>query len=379
MPDSHAHHYSAAARRDRADPAKLGAVSELLTLGNLIGGRIVAPRHGAYLDVFEPATGAVFARCPDSDASDVDDAVAAAKRAASGWAATPAEERARLLNRLADLVERDLDALAALESRDAGKTVKLAQIARHPARGLEPALLRRCDHAMAERSASDGRPRAELHAAPAARRRRVHLAVEPAAVSFHLEDRAGACGRQRGRRQAVARSRRAPLRASASFRSKPDFRRACSTSCRAPDPASASRWSSTPDVKAISFTGSDARPARRSPRPPRRSSRNFRSSSAARIRRSCSPISISAMRTSTRSCAPASRTRARSVSAARACSCSARSTSDFKERYLDASARASRRRSGRCRDRSRRARLEAALRQSRRLHRAREVPKAAAC
>ena len=117
MPDPHADNYN----------AKLGAVSELLTLGNLIDGRIVAPRHGAYIDVFEPATGAVFARCPDSDASDVDDAVAAAKRAASDWAATPVEERARLLNRLADLVERDLDALAALESRDAGKTVKLAK------------------------------------------------------------------------------------------------------------------------------------------------------------------------------------------------------------------------------------------------------------
>ena len=107
--------------------AKLGAVSELLTLGNLIDGRIVAPRRGAYLDVFEPATGAVLARCPDSDTDDVDAAVTSAKSAAPGWAATPAEERARLLHRLADLVERDLDALAALESRDAGKTVKLAK------------------------------------------------------------------------------------------------------------------------------------------------------------------------------------------------------------------------------------------------------------
>ncbi|MEO5621861.1 MAG: aldehyde dehydrogenase, partial [Dokdonella sp.] len=76
---------------------------------------------------FEPATGAVFARCPDSDAADVDAAVAAAMRAAPGWAATTIEERARLLNRLADLVERDLDDLAQLESRDSGKPVKLAR------------------------------------------------------------------------------------------------------------------------------------------------------------------------------------------------------------------------------------------------------------
>jgi aminomuconate-semialdehyde/2-hydroxymuconate-6-semialdehyde dehydrogenase len=101
-------------------------MTDNLRLANLVGGRMQPPLAGRYLDVFEPATGAAFAQCPDSDADDVNAAVAAAKRAASGWAATPAEERAGLLNRLAGLVDRDLDALAALESRDAGKTVKLA-------------------------------------------------------------------------------------------------------------------------------------------------------------------------------------------------------------------------------------------------------------
>jgi aminomuconate-semialdehyde/2-hydroxymuconate-6-semialdehyde dehydrogenase len=101
-------------------------MTDILRLANLIGGQMQPPLGGRHLDVFEPATGAVFAHCPDSDASDVEVAVAAAKRAAPAWAATPADERARFLNRLADLVERDLDALAALESRDAGKTVKLA-------------------------------------------------------------------------------------------------------------------------------------------------------------------------------------------------------------------------------------------------------------
>ena len=95
-------------------------------LANLIDGRLRPAASGRWLDVFEPATGAVFARCPDSDASDVDAAVAAATRAAPGWAATPAEQRARLLERLAALVERELDALARLESRDSGKPVKLA-------------------------------------------------------------------------------------------------------------------------------------------------------------------------------------------------------------------------------------------------------------
>ncbi|HEY0180002.1 MAG TPA: aldehyde dehydrogenase [Dokdonella sp.] len=46
---------------------------------------------------------------------------------APAWAATPADERARLLDRLADLVEHELDALAELESRDTGKPVALAR------------------------------------------------------------------------------------------------------------------------------------------------------------------------------------------------------------------------------------------------------------
>jgi aminomuconate-semialdehyde/2-hydroxymuconate-6-semialdehyde dehydrogenase len=98
-----------------------------LRLANLIDGRLVAPRGDRWLDVYEPATGEVFAHCPDSDADDLADAVAAARRAAPGWANTPVEQRARLLNRLADLVEQDLDAFAALESRDSGKPLALAR------------------------------------------------------------------------------------------------------------------------------------------------------------------------------------------------------------------------------------------------------------
>ncbi|HEY0231941.1 MAG TPA: aldehyde dehydrogenase [Dokdonella sp.] len=102
-------------------------MSDPILLSNLIDGRACAPLAGHYLEVCEPAVGRVFARCPDSTAADVDAAVAAAQRAAAAWAATPAEARARLLNRLADLVERDLEPLAELESRDSGKPVKLAR------------------------------------------------------------------------------------------------------------------------------------------------------------------------------------------------------------------------------------------------------------
>ncbi|WP_346948908.1 aldehyde dehydrogenase [Dyella sp.] len=98
-----------------------------LRLANLIDGRLQAPRQDRWLDVFEPASGEVFAHCPDSSADDVEAAVAAAHAAAAAWAATPSEQRARLLQRLADLVEARLDAFAALESRDSGKPLSLAR------------------------------------------------------------------------------------------------------------------------------------------------------------------------------------------------------------------------------------------------------------
>src|SRR6185312_72540 len=99
----------------------------LLQFANLIDGRLRAPTNDRWLDVHEPATGRAFARCPDSDARDVDAAVAAASAAAPAWAATPIDQRAALLVRLAALIEARLEEFAVLESRDSGKPVALAR------------------------------------------------------------------------------------------------------------------------------------------------------------------------------------------------------------------------------------------------------------
>ncbi|HEX7831673.1 MAG TPA: aldehyde dehydrogenase [Thermoanaerobaculia bacterium] len=90
-------------------------------------GQFVAPVSNAYFDDVEPATGKVIAQIPDSDAKDVDAAVAAAKRAFPMWSKTRTEERSRILLKLADLIEQNLDDLAQLESRDNGKPVSLAK------------------------------------------------------------------------------------------------------------------------------------------------------------------------------------------------------------------------------------------------------------
>ncbi len=97
------------------------------TLANLIDGRMQAPVNGHYLDVFEPATGALLAHCPRSNVDDANAAFEAATRAAPAWAALPAAERAACLEHLAQLIESRLDDFASAESRDSGKPVALAR------------------------------------------------------------------------------------------------------------------------------------------------------------------------------------------------------------------------------------------------------------
>ncbi|MGH8371792.1 MAG: aldehyde dehydrogenase [Gammaproteobacteria bacterium] len=99
----------------------------MLKLANYIDGQLVPASSGGWLDDFEPATGQSYARIPDSHKTDVDHAVAAAKRAFPAWSATPAETRSQWLLKLAELVERDLEKLVRAESVDSGKPVALAR------------------------------------------------------------------------------------------------------------------------------------------------------------------------------------------------------------------------------------------------------------
>ena len=94
---------------------------------NFIGGEFRPPCSGRYLPDVEPATGQVVAEIAESSAEDVDAAVDAASRAFESWRATPAEERSRLLIRVADLIESNFDELARLESEDSGKPIALAR------------------------------------------------------------------------------------------------------------------------------------------------------------------------------------------------------------------------------------------------------------
>jgi aminomuconate-semialdehyde/2-hydroxymuconate-6-semialdehyde dehydrogenase len=94
---------------------------------NLIDGELRPAVGGGWLDVHAPATGAVYAQLPDSDARDVDLATEAAHRAFPAWNALGREGRSAALLRLAQLIEADLDGFAHDESRDNGKPLALAR------------------------------------------------------------------------------------------------------------------------------------------------------------------------------------------------------------------------------------------------------------
>lgn len=96
-------------------------------ISNYINGELVAPESGNYIDLYDPSTGQVFSQAPDSDAVDVQKAVDAAAAAFPGWATTSVTERSRILTRIADLIEANLDRLAKAESLDNGKPVWLAK------------------------------------------------------------------------------------------------------------------------------------------------------------------------------------------------------------------------------------------------------------
>jgi phenylacetaldehyde dehydrogenase len=96
---------------------------------NLVGGEWVGAISGKRLSVVDPATGKQVATVPESDAADIDRAVAAARAAfeSPGWREMKPAVRERLIHRLADLMERDIDVLAELESIDNGKNVAIAK------------------------------------------------------------------------------------------------------------------------------------------------------------------------------------------------------------------------------------------------------------
>ncbi|GAA2101497.1 MULTISPECIES: acetaldehyde dehydrogenase ExaC [Brevibacterium] len=108
-----------------AHPGTPGALVEYKPrYENWIGGEWVPPVDGRYFENITPVTGKVFTEIPQSNAADIELALDAAHRAAPTWNKTSPAERAALLNRIADVMEANLEKLAVAETWDNGKAVR---------------------------------------------------------------------------------------------------------------------------------------------------------------------------------------------------------------------------------------------------------------
>ncbi|MCA9674489.1 MAG: aldehyde dehydrogenase family protein, partial [Myxococcales bacterium] len=92
--------------------------------GNFIGGELVAPVKGRYFENVSPVTGRGFCEIARSGAEDVERALDAAHAAKIKWGKTAAAERSKLLLRIADVMEQNLELLAVAETWDNGKPVR---------------------------------------------------------------------------------------------------------------------------------------------------------------------------------------------------------------------------------------------------------------
>ncbi|MGI4880428.1 MAG: aldehyde dehydrogenase family protein [Janthinobacterium lividum] len=97
---------------------------------HFIGGEWVRSTHDKTIPVIDPSTGKEIGRFSDASDADVDRAVAAARLAFDDgrWTGLPPIVRQQLIHKLADLLERDLEAFAELEAIDNGKPAAMARM-----------------------------------------------------------------------------------------------------------------------------------------------------------------------------------------------------------------------------------------------------------
>jgi aldehyde dehydrogenase len=116
-----------------ARPGSPGALMSFESrYGNFIGGEWVPPVNGRYFDNPTPVTGQPFCEVPRSDEADVDKALDAAHAAAPTWGKTAPAERAAILNKIADRIDANREALALAEVWDNGKPIREALAADIP-------------------------------------------------------------------------------------------------------------------------------------------------------------------------------------------------------------------------------------------------------
>jgi aminomuconate-semialdehyde/2-hydroxymuconate-6-semialdehyde dehydrogenase len=95
-------------------------------LKNYINGNYCDATSGRWIDNYNPSDGSVYAQIPDSSKQDVTNAYTAAQAAFPEWSNTTIEIRSKILLKIADLIQENIDILAQAEAKDNGKPLSLA-------------------------------------------------------------------------------------------------------------------------------------------------------------------------------------------------------------------------------------------------------------
>lgn len=98
-----------------------------MNIQNYINGQFINPTLGSYIDNYNPSNGEVYGQIPNSTEEDVEKAYESAKEAFPAWSNTTLEERSRILIRISELLEANLDRFSLAESKDNGKPLSLAR------------------------------------------------------------------------------------------------------------------------------------------------------------------------------------------------------------------------------------------------------------
>jgi len=98
-----------------------------MNIQNYINGNFHDPINNEWIDNYNPSNGEIYSQIPNSSKDDVENAYIAAKSAFPTWSQTTLEERSRIMIKISELIEANLDRFAEAESKDNGKPIWLAK------------------------------------------------------------------------------------------------------------------------------------------------------------------------------------------------------------------------------------------------------------
>jgi aminomuconate-semialdehyde/2-hydroxymuconate-6-semialdehyde dehydrogenase len=102
-------------------------ISAYAGIQNYINGKYVNPLQDNWIDNYCPANGEIYGQIPNSTSEDIDKAYNSARSAFRQWSQTTLEERSRILIKISELLETNLQRFAEAESKDNGKPISLAK------------------------------------------------------------------------------------------------------------------------------------------------------------------------------------------------------------------------------------------------------------